>query len=179
MQAEIQAFMTHLGAGLKPNALAVASVFKMLSVIRKLDDSVWLEYPLLLAYYVRRITLCGHAAQECDPQTRRFLDKLWERAEGDYPFPHFFKSVVWQMLEGADGSVAVGLFSELAKGHLSLQDAAVMVALNLHGDLHGEGEPSPRVKQYLSEVLAKRYGSLESDCKSVLQMNVWCGSLRR
>ena len=177
LQAEIQAFMTHLGAGLKLNALASATVFKMLSIIRKLDDSVWTEYPLLLAYYVRRITLCGYAAQECDQQTLRFLDKLWERAEGGYPFPHFFKSVVWQMLEGADGSVAVGLFRELAKGHLSLQDAAVMVALNLHGNMHGEGEPSPRVKQYLSEGLEKRYGSLESDCKSVLQMNVWCGSL--
>ena len=121
-----------------------------------------------LTYYVRRITLCGYAVQECDQHTLRFLDKLWERAEGGYPFPHFYKSVVGQLLEGSDGSVAVGLFSALANGQLSLQDAAVMVALNLYGD---EG-PSQRVKQYLSEVLAEHYLGLESNCKSVLQMNV-------
>ena len=58
-----------------------------------------------------------------------------------------------QLLEGSEGSVAVGLFSELAKGHFSLEDAAVMVALNLFGD---QG-PSPRVMQYLSEAFAERY----------------------
>ena len=142
LHKEICGFMADLGAGLKRDCLASATVYGMLSFIRRLDESIWEAYPLLCTYYLRSITLCGYAVQECDTLTLRFLDKLWERAEGSYPFPHLYKSVVWQLLDGADGSVAVGLFRALAKGQLTVKNAAMMVALNLFGD----GVPSQRVK---------------------------------
>jgi hypothetical protein len=99
------------------------------------------------------------------------LDKLWERSTGDYPFPHFYRIVVAQLLEGAEGSVAVGIFRALAQGRLSAFDAVAMVALNLYGE---EG-PSPQVKQYmyLSEYLVGRYAELAASCGEETRMNLY------
>ena len=72
---EIQEFMTVLTQCSKGD-VATATAWQLLDRISQLDDDVWGRCPSLLTYYARRLKLCGYTAQECDPGTVRFLDKL-------------------------------------------------------------------------------------------------------